>query len=179
MQDLLVDTVPKPKLKEWCTVVQQAVKGQIQLGNICYDCDNARVTKRLRRDLREALQAIWSNRISGPPAPDAELAADDYLKRIVENGRDKYLCAGKDRPIGDPACSRIVDGRDLLRFNIDLKSKGWFLDDHVEEHIKYLEGHGLVRTAKDEMGGRLPMAWVTTNNEAPPQTDEVYNLALT
>ena len=143
---------PQLAFRKWCEEFQKgnAPRSGIVLHNVLYDCSR----KRLSDEVLEAFRAAFRRTVRSQPA-------DGLIRKIVEDDPAHLLCQGCDSP-APAACSRIMNGKDLLERNIHLRQLGRsvpVLD--VAAAIRNMQSAGLRGIAKNQMRGRLPLAWVT------------------
>jgi hypothetical protein len=151
--------------RDWCNTFRRKfpVRARVVLANIVYDCRHGRIPGGVFRAFRDQFTKIWEARTPGETGTDIP-RVESIVGEIVRLDPDKFLCQGVDQP--EPAnCSRVIDARDLVEINIDLKNAGWGIPDDVERRVRQLEELGLKNLAKGELTGRLPVAWVTKTAE--------------
>lgn len=147
-------------IQDWCNIFRKdsPVRARVVLANIVYDCTHGRLPLSVLRTFREQFAKVWKARRSQPDSGGPRV--DGMVAHIVRENPQAFLCQGNDQP--DPAnCSRVVDARDLIERNVDLKKAGWSIPDDIEHRIEQLERKGLHKLAQGELRGRLPLAWVT------------------
>ncbi len=137
----------------WVEALAKSVQGRISLANMLCDFRRNGLPRALILRFVEDIAKHWESR-------RAHESPEDIASRIIEENFETYLCQGP-LVVYSGQCSRIMDIRNLVEYNMDLKMLPLPINGSLTpEQVELIFKSGLKGVAKGMMRGGRPIVWV-------------------
>lgn len=145
----------RDQLSRWIEALERSAEGRAFLSNLLFDCSYLRLARTVIRRFLISAADTWSHAES---AETPESIASCCTSRTPKF----FYCRGLKVPSVPRDCSRIMDSRIFLAYNVDQTKIPFSITGLEDEHVlRLIEAYGLTDAAQGTMSTKRPFAWVT------------------